>query len=73
MAEAFTEIVDGSLMLYEFADGHATAADDGEWVSARFESVEAARSWVGHFDEAELEFRRINNGRYGPELVQIRV
>lgn len=61
--------IEGDCRFYEFEDGHASAADDGGWVSALFTSLDAARSWRGHFDEAEAEFRRLNNGPQGEVLV----
>ncbi len=63
------QIVDGTCTFYEFDDGHASAADGGGWVSALFTSVDAARSWLGHFGEAEAEFRRINGGGLGEVLL----
>lgn len=61
-------IVDGDCTFYEFEDGHASAADDGGWVSALFTSLRAARSWKGHFTEAEAEFRRLNDGKPYAEI-----
>jgi hypothetical protein len=47
-------------------------AVSGTWVSALFASPEAALSWDGHWDEAEVEFRRLNHGGMGPNLIGIR-
>lgn len=59
------QIIDGDVTYYEYADGFASAADGCGWVSALFVSVDAARSWRGHFTDAEIEFRRMNGGPQG--------
>lgn len=63
------QIVDGDVTYYEHADGYASAADGGGWVSALFVSVDAAKSWRDHFPDAEAEFRRLNGGPQGKALV----
>ena len=48
-------IVDPSIpnvVFYDY-DGRISVAEHDCWVSATFVSVEAAKSWVGHFVEAE--------------------
>jgi hypothetical protein len=57
---------------YIFADGHCTMAISDVWVSATFESLDAARSWVD-FD-AEEAFRALNaaTGGKGPLRLGLR-
>lgn len=58
--EVATAIVDDAhpgVRFYEFSDRSSTMAIDGSWVSAVFESLEAAKSWVGDSIEAERVFR----------------
>ncbi len=45
---------------YKWPDGHCTCAEDDCWVSARFETPEAAASWSDDFNAAEVEFAGIN-------------
>ena len=69
MQPQLRQIIDGDCRFYEFDDGHASAADGGGWVSALFVSLDAAQSWRGHFNEAEVEFLRINGGKRGSALL----
>lgn len=45
---------------YTFVNGRASMATDGVWISALYESLEAAKSWVGHEIESEEAFARLN-------------
>lgn len=63
------QIKDGEHVFYQFQDGMASVAVDNVWVSAMFESLEAAKSWKGHFFDAEKEFRRLNGGPRGEKLI----
>lgn len=46
---------------YVFADASTTMSVGGSWVSAIFDSLPAAMSWVGYDLDAEVAFRA--NGR----------
>jgi hypothetical protein len=49
-----------SVAVYKLPDGSADCAVDDIWVSALFESPEAALSWDGFWDDAEARFRELN-------------
>lgn len=57
------QIIDGDCRFYVHDDGSVSAADGGGWVSALFVSLDAAKSWRDDFGVAELEFRRLNDGK----------
>lgn len=67
------QIISGDCRFYIHADGCVSAADDGGWVAAVFASLDAAKSWRGDFTAAELEFRRLNDGKdQGSALVPVK-
>lgn len=58
--EAAYEILEDEhpgVRFYEFSDGTTTMAIEGAWVSAIFESLSAAKTWIGDSLEAERVFR----------------
>ncbi len=45
---------------YVFEDGHTSMAVHSCWVSALFESLDAAKSWVGFDLDADKAFAKLN-------------
>ena len=60
----------GKISIFKFPDGHATCSVNQVYISALFESPEAALSWRNHWDEAEKMFFDINppDGKGGNAL-----
>jgi len=50
----------GDLTFYRHPDGCCNCADGGLWISALFDSPEAAASWSDAWDGAEELFRQLN-------------
>jgi hypothetical protein len=60
-----------NVRFYVHSDGAVTVSEHQVWVSAAFESLDAAKSWAGHMLEAEAEFAKLNaaTGGKGPLLL----
>jgi hypothetical protein len=48
------------IKLHNLPDGACSVSVGGSWISAIFESAEAALSWRDRWTEAESEFQKVN-------------